>query len=404
MKKVLFININFRYDNSSGITVSKLVDHLPKENLFLLGSKAEQSNIDIFSRKYQIGKLQETAITKKVGKRYSVKKVLRNIIGKKSYFNKLSLDVSIKRWLDTINPDFIYFNPDNLSTVLFAQEVASYCNAKIIIHVMDDKVSVRYPGIFGFFYKIKFRKEFSHVVKISSIRLSISELMTEEYLERYGVSFYAFHNPVDITLWKSYKKVINNYKKNNINIYYSGWIGSTSAPIFEFCEVIKNLNDIKYNITFVLYSKFSSLEIKDKIDAYCFTQINNYVPQEKLPETMNRADLLLLPLSFEKKNKFIFLSMPTKTAEYMVSGVPIIVYAPKETALSQYAKKDDWGHVITSNIKKDVVNSMRELIGNVELQKKYSHNALKLAKEKHDIKINKQRFDELLNEENYVQK
>lgn len=403
--KILFININFRYDNSSGITVSKLVDHLPKENLFLLSTKAEQSNIDIFEDKYQIGKIQEATIKKKNGKRNSLKKILRNIIGKKSYFDKMTLDSSMKKWLDNINPDFIYFAPDSLSSTLFSQEIADYCKAKIIIHVMDDKVNVKYGGLVGFFYKIRFRNEFKRLVSNSDIKLSISETMASAYYKRYGQKFDTFHNPVDVAKWIQHGQSVSTIKLKDITkIIYSGWIGSTSVPIFEFCEVIKSINKLNYNIKFILYSKFSSLEVKQKIADYPFVQINEYVSQEELPKTLSKADFLFLPLSFEKKLKFIHLSMPSKTSEYMTSGVPVILLAPEETALSQYAIKGEWGHVITSNTKEYVVHEMIDLLGDIELQKKYSQNAIKLAKEKHDVKKNKLRFIKLLNEVENVQK
>ncbi|MDP8200860.1 MAG: hypothetical protein P9M11_01820 [Candidatus Tenebribacter burtonii] len=397
-QKILFINIDFRYDNSSGITVSKLVDHLPKENLFLLSTRAEQSNIDIFADKYQICKVLEVTIKKRNGKRNSLKIILRNIIGKKSYFNKLTLDSSIKKWLDRIKPDYLYFNPDRLSIILFAQEIVNYCNAKIIIHVMDDKVKVKYTGILGFFYKRKFNREFYNLVKKSSVRLSISDLMAEEFYKRYSKKFHTFHNPVDVEKWKPHIKSISALKNRKKTILYSGWIGSTSVPIFEFCEIIKSLNEFQYQITFTLYSKFSSQEVRDRIEAYSFVQINNYVSQEKLPETLTKANFLLLPLSFESKFKFTYLSMPTKTAEYMVSGVPIIVYAPERTALSQYAKRSKWGHTLTTNKKEIILKSVMNLFEDIDLQHEYSRNAIELAKERHDVKINKLRFMKILNE------
>ena len=394
--KILFININFRYDNSSGITVSKLVDHIPREKLFLLSTNTVNSNIDIFCDKKQIGRASSVKKERKP-KRSFLRKCFVSIVGQKTIFNHFDLTNDIKIWLDEIKPDYIYFCPSDLAIIEFVNEIVKFVKVKTIIHVMDDKVNVKYPGILGIIYKLKFIQSFKNIVKQSSIRLSISDLMAEEYFKRYKKVFHSFHNPVNIEKWLPYqKKEIKN--KKDIKVIYSGWIESTSTPIFEFCEVIYRLNQLGYEISFILYSMFSSSDIREKIDSYSFVRINDFVSQEELPKTLSKADFLFLPLSFKKNLKFIYLSMPTKTAEYMVSGVPVIVYAPAGTALSQYSNKGEWGHTIITNKKSDVEKSVIELLNDIELQKKYSTNAMRLAKKRHDVNHNKEMFIEIIDE------
>jgi glycosyltransferase involved in cell wall biosynthesis len=392
--KILFININFRDDNSAGITISKLVDHIPKEKLFLLSNNAINANINIFNEKKQLDN-PPSVMKMRRKKKSLLRRCFVNTIGQKRIFNKFELTEEIKKWLDEIKPDFIYFCPDSLANIKFSDQIAKYCNAKIIIHIMDDKVNVRFPGIIGLLYKTRFRKAFKQIVKRASIRLSISDLMAEEYERRYGEKFVAFHNPVDIEKWIPFQKKDFTNKKE-ITIIYSGWVGSTSQPILEFCDIISSINVNLMNINFVLYAKFSSDEVKHKISSYDFVEINDYVSQEKLPATISKADFLFLPLSFDKKMKFVNLSMPTKTAEYMSSGVPIIVYAPKDTALSQYAKKYEWGYTITKNDKGIIKEKLLHFFYDTELQQKLSKNALDLLGERHDVIKNKKRFDKLI--------
>jgi len=131
--KILFININFRTDNSSGITVSKLIDHIPAQNLFLLSTTADISDMDIFGSKKQLGKPQEIKKIKNTKKSF-LRKYFVKIIGKKTIFKKQKLDIGVKEWLDKIKPEYIYFCPDCLALIEFSKEIADYCNAKSIIH------------------------------------------------------------------------------------------------------------------------------------------------------------------------------------------------------------------------------------------------------------------------------
>ncbi|MCF8234177.1 MAG: glycosyltransferase [Melioribacteraceae bacterium] len=394
--KILFVNINFRYDSSAGITIAKLVDHITVEKLFLLSTNANNSDIDIFNKKMQFGNTPNSKQDEKTKKSFLRKKIV-SIIGQKAIFNKLKLDNDTKNWLDKINPDYIYFVPSNLEGINLVFQIAEHIKAKIIIHVLDDKVNVKFPGVLGFFYKLRFRKAFREIVEKSTIRLCISVLMAQEYQQRYGEQFVAFHNPVDIEKWIPFQKK-NIKSKKNVTIIYSGAVESTAKPIIEFCEVIRELNGTIFDVKFKLYAKFDSIVTKQKVSSYDFVEIYNYVTQEELPATISKADFLFLPLSFEKKMSYVNLSMPTKTSEYMASGVPIIVYAPLQTALAQYGKKYEWGYIITTNKKNSVKDKLLEFLKDIDKQRNYSQRSMSLVKERHNVVKNKKIFDVLLNE------
>ena len=156
------------------------------------------------------------------------------------------------------------------------------------------------------------------------------------------------------------------------------------------------INGSKYEITFKVYSRFKDYKVKQRINSYSFTEISDFISQEELPSTISKADFLFLPLSFEKRLKYIRLSMPTKTAEYMASGVPVIIYAPTYTALYQYSKNYNWGFTISTNEKGKVKKELIRFIEDGKMQSILSENAKKLVREKHDIRKNKERFDNLI--------
>jgi glycosyltransferase involved in cell wall biosynthesis len=93
---------------------------------------------------------------------------------------------------------------------------------------------------------------------------------------------------------------------------------------------------------------------------------------------------------------FVNLSMPTKTVEYMISGVPICVFAPCESALAQYATQNRWAYVITKNHVKIISDSIEKLFKNEELRQKISKTAIEVATVLHSTEIGKNIFYNLL--------
>ena len=75
--------------------------------------------------------------------------------------------------------------------------------------------------------------------------------------------------------------------------------------------------------------------------------------------------------------------MPTKAPEYMMSGTPIIVFAPEITAIVKYAKKYEWAKIVIKNNVQELSMAIKDLIQNKTLREKIGQNAKKIAMEKH---------------------
>jgi len=413
--KILIWNEYFSYDNSTGITISKIIDHLPKEDLALLSINANISNIDIFGSKFQITKdetnkelfIEEVLEGKNINEIQTknniqkINKILRKtvsvVIGNKNilFKRKYKISLRLKKWLSKFAPDYIYLNPNNIENCEFAILLANETDAKIIIHVMDDLVNRKCSGIIGELRRKEYSNKFKKIVQKASVLIAISEEMQKEYKNRYGLKFTPLHNPIDTKEWIPFCKT-NFDIENEIIIIYSGYVTHTAQPILELCKIIEKLNGNKYKIKLLMYSKFANDMLLNKIEKYSFVKIKAYVEQKQIPSILTKADILFLPLSFEQKLYFTSLSMPTKTAEYMISGVPILLYAPKETALAKYALKGEWANVVINNSEKDLMKGVIEIIENKELRMLISENAVKIARLKHDVNTSKELFNSLL--------
>lgn len=401
--RILFVNIIFQADNSAGITISKLVTDIPNKNLFILDQKFEKIIDYSFKSKGSIKKVNRNI--------NGLIKMLSSIMGSKSYLNKISLSNKLIEQIKSKSIDFLYLVPSTLAVTLFVLKIKRKIpRIKIIVHVLDDKVNAHYKGILGFFYKIIFRKKFIQLVRKANIRMSISDYMSEVYKKEYNYKFYSFHNSIEIEKWGN--NILNKNRNFNnskdISILYTGAIESNYDTIVLFCDVVNRINKkSNYNIKFILHSKFASNKYLKKIDNYPFTLVNGYLSQAELPKLLSSHDFLLLPLSFNKKMQYIKLSMPTKATEYMMSGTPIIVLAPKDTALVKYSSRFNWAINITTTDYSKIEDSIIEILENKDNQEILIKNANRQIYDKHDINKEKEKFKKILfkdYEGKYVQK
>src|SRR6185437_6608441 len=121
------------------------------------------------------------------------------------------------------------------------------------------------------------------------------------------------------------------------------------------------------------------------------------VGHNDLPSAFSKADILILPYDFSLKSiKYIQYSMPTKAPEYMISGTPIIVFAPETTAIVKYAEKYEWAKIVVKNKSEDLSLAIKDLIQNQNLREKISRNAKKIAEEKHNSKNVANEFKNLI--------
>ena len=124
----------------------------------------------------------------------------------------------------------------------------------------------------------------------------------------------------------------------------------------------------------------------------------SFVPYEELPMKFAGADILYLPYDFSAKaHNFIKYSMPTKASEYMISGTPILICAPRDTAIVDYATRYRWAKVVTENNQEALTASLKSLILNQEERQKIAQTAIQLAENRHDaVKVRRDFKDALL--------
>jgi glycosyltransferase involved in cell wall biosynthesis len=108
--------------------------------------------------------------------------------------------------------------------------------------------------------------------------------------------------------------------------------------------------------------------------------------QEEAMAAQRDADLLFLPLSFRgPAREVIRTALPGKTAEYLVSGTPILVHAPPDAYMSQYARERGWGYVVDKPEPGALVAAIQRLLGDADLRARLVDAAYHEAVRTHDM-------------------
>jgi glycosyltransferase involved in cell wall biosynthesis len=312
--------------------------------------------------------------------------------------SKISISQHFAEWLSEYKPEVLYIQVTSREDILFAIKLCKYLNIPSVIHNMDDWPStISRKGLFKKYWRNKIDKEFKQLLDCMDLYLSISDAMTSEYLKRYNKVFKPFHNPIDLTKFNVIRdNIIRNDK--TFRIIYIGRIGiANKQSIYTFASAVSQLESEHYNIEFDVYTYNAGSPDTRKIGSLDRVKVTPAVSHDKIPELLARYDLLLLPLDFTDAGfKYAQYSIPTKASEYMISGTPILVYAPGETAISKFCTENECGYCVVEQSKEKISDAIQFLINNEDYRTKLSQNAIRLAKKLFDAQKVRNEFQELL--------
>jgi len=416
MPKVLIIGQPFNNNTGGGITLSNLFNgwdrdkiavvclgHLLLDNIdtqacniyYQLGYKENRWRFpfNLLQRKYYSGLLkfdenryQDLTISKSKLRVKIIMNFLNPLLEFFGLFHAIQRtepSSELIKWLDDYKPDVIYAQTATREGILFCLSVHSYLKKPLIFHMMDDWPStIGGKGLFRKYWNNQIDKEFRLLLDQATILMSISDEMAREYKIRYNKDFLTFHNTINIEFWKKYQRT--NYElKDTPTILYAGRIGlgiDTSLELM--AKAIQQINsELNMSVKFILQTQEKPLWI----DKYENVVHNSFVPYNDLPKTFSETDFLLLPYDFSKESiKYIKYSMPTKAPEYMVSGSPVIIFAPGETAIVKYAEQDGWAMVIKENNLNAISAAIKQLIENKDMRLRIGQNAIKTAEKNHN--------------------
>jgi glycosyltransferase involved in cell wall biosynthesis len=431
--KILIIGQTFNMKSGGGITLMNLFKGWPVDRIAVASSNIILNYYKICKKCYRLGEKEDIWIWPfslvKREEKYSGNSIdniqlLKEEINN-NYINQLKIRSFYKNtfytiinllrindiinilnpsslfleWVSEYKPDIIYSQLGSLREIRFITKLIKLKNIRLVIHIMDDWPQyVYYNGIYTIIIGKYTNKNLNKLFEKASKLLSISDKMSIAYKERYKKSFKAYGNSVELKSWLKLNKI--NWKASKpFRILYTGRIGKANErAINDICEAIEELNKEGYLIHIDIYTPDNSCEIRTNRKNSKFISFHSQINHNKIPKLLVNADLLFLPLDFDKGSiKFAKYSIPTKTSEYMISGTPVLIYAPKEMAVSEYALGKKWGYLVCENDKMVLKKELLKIINNELLRKKLGCRAREIAiKEFNADKIREQFRKEMI--------
>ena len=298
----------------------------------------------------------------------------------------------LDKWITEANPDFLYALLSTRHSILFATAMVEKYNKPLIIHFMDDwPATIGKDTITPIYWNRKINTELKRLLSLSEKKIAISQLMAEEYRKRFGGDWEYFHNPIVFSCWEDFQKKHISLPKNILKVGYFGRIGiANEQSIKIFMDVVSSCQ-LTFHIEFHLYTN----DIKSNHN-YKNVFFHSFLDNSLMPVTISSFDFLLLPISFSDKDvQFAKYSIPTKLSEYLISGVPIIVLAPKNMALSEFVRNNICGLCINSTNTNEIVAKLNDFICDLTIQRQYSENGKNIAYNEFEINIVGERFKKI---------
>jgi hypothetical protein len=104
-----------------------------------------------------------------------------------------------------------------------------------------------------------------------------------------------------------------------------------------------------------------------------------------------------LPYSFLPQEKpFRTTSFPAKTADYLASGRPILIFSPPDSSIVEYAREFDFACIVTKPTKDALAAGIGQLCSSREYRDRLAANAFRTLAANHSVSRQRQRLYDVL--------
>ena len=319
-------------------------------------------------------------------KQFILKKAIVAIIKALLENEPIRRDKDFLNRIDQFRPEIIY----SMGSSFFVHSWVLYLSRRykipVVMHYMDDwRTTMFTDNSLTRWLNRKIEKQLTLIENNMKCGLTISDEMADVYNQKYGHMYVSIMNSVEL---KPTKKVVHEC----YHIVYAGGLHlNRYISLLELAKVISNIEDVKL----IIYTSRVNIE---RYAAY-FTNYNNTefrdaVPHEEIGVVYEEADMLLHIESFLPDNiRYTRYSISTKIPEYMISGKPIVCFAPHDIAVYKYIQKNNAGICIEDAEK--IIDALEELKDQNKYMQ-YVENAQSVAKRNHSVKKSQQKLLQVL--------
>lgn len=423
--RVLFLtSASFNKTTGGGITFSNLFAGWPKDALATIHNDSVPVTYETCERYYRLsereirrwGWLRHIPLGKPVadvtmpatpgtscGLLFSLLKDVKTWIFGDSLPETTCLSSELDAWIAEFRPEVLYTILGSNAMMEMAERIRLRFNLPLVVHIMDDWVSVLYQGgLLSFVQRRKKERLMQYMMDVAAVRMAICDAMASAYEARYRQPFVVFQNAVDVLAVERYVKQPERVGKP-LRVAYIGSVFPFAQvdSLADLCGAVQQLADSGMAIRMEIYSPtYLTAQYRDRFVVGTAVELHDTIRDDaEFFATLQAMDVLVLPVNFDKYTKtYIRYSMPTKVPAYLAIGTPILAYGPAEVAQIDYAATAGWGLTVTERDPVQLRSALHVLATDGNLRCRLHAQARRMARERHDTSVVRAQFQSVLME------
>jgi glycosyltransferase involved in cell wall biosynthesis len=216
------------------------------------------------------------------------------------------------------------------------------------------------------------------ILRESSRVLCMTEAMQRHYETKYGIKTYLLPHCVPDN-GKFMPTEMRAAKMKTPTVLFVGAV--LKEMNLDSLKTLANASELLPKQYRLLFCTSSDLVTLNRLGIQSSRLTVKYVSRAEVQRLQSEADVLVAPLSHKDcaidEVRTVF---STKLLEYLVSGRPIVVYAPEGSYHVESARKHGWGYVVTEDSPAALAAAIREVASNEDLAAELVRRALEEAR------------------------
>ncbi|MDR4477322.1 MAG: hypothetical protein R3B11_15150 [Nitrospira sp.] len=299
-------------------------------------------------------------------------------------------------WVERFRPTLLYGFLGSLEQLTLTRALARYLNVPLVIHMMDDWPAVLYRnGLLSPVMGPVVRHQLRRVLREARGRFAICDAMCEEYAQRYGYAFQSFQNALVPAEWLPHARTQWQAGQPFVVRYVGSIVpDGQKESLRDIAQAVAEMRAAGRQIELRIHSPQRDTEYLRSVPLPSGAIRIEGPPESSIvPRLLAQSDLLLLPYNFDARSaRYIRLSLPTKAPAYMISGTPVLVYAPADVATARYATREAWGYVVSEQGQEAVKAGLTRLMDDASLRERLGRRAQAVAVARHDAERVRREF------------
>jgi glycosyltransferase involved in cell wall biosynthesis len=281
----------------------------------------------------------------------------------------------IMRHVKKFKPDAILAAFPHSTFFIAAFEAAQSMGVPFYAH-MHDLWQENYPE--GYYAKKLADKYEAIILKNADRVYCMTTTQADHYRVKYGISPQILPHTISE---KNLKDLVYRPVGQERKVLFAGALSDimNTDALAVFSRSVK---EVPREVTINFFTSASSEQLaQHEIDV---SRINlKWVSRSELENELRTSAILFAPLSHKNCSALeVKTVFSTKLLEYLVSGRPILLFAPADSFHAISARKNNWAYVVNEDDPSALAKGINELLQSEELCKSIVQGAFKEAKER----------------------